>query len=110
MGGLDISEVTIGYSSTGAAKYVDELNTAAINETKNIIDNGVSNMTNVFQTGWQGNACESFIKKLNDSCNDLKEKLSEMQALFEATLAAQEESYHQEDQSMSEDITNMSVF
>lgn len=29
MGGLDINEITIGYSSTGAAKYVENLNTGS---------------------------------------------------------------------------------
>ncbi len=110
MGGLGIDEITIGYSSTGAAKYVDELNTAAIVETESIITSGVTNVTNALQAGWQGDACESYLKKYREAAEQLKEKLKEMQEVFQATMAAQEETYHSEDESMSEDISATNIF
>ncbi len=110
MGGLDISEVTIGYSSTGAQQYVSDLNTAAIDETNGIISDGVQNITDTLQRGWQGQAYDAFAAKLNEVSEQLKDKLQEMKEVFNATMAAQEQTYHEEDQSMSEDISATNVF
>ncbi len=110
MGGLDINEITIGYSSTGAAKYVDDLNTQAIVETSSKITNSVSTITDALRAGWQGKACDAYVSKLNESADALKEKLKEMEKVFNAMLAAQEETYNTEDESMADNISSSTIF
>lgn len=109
MGGLDISDITIGYSSTGAAKYVDDLNTKAIIETETIISDSVNTITDTLQAGWQGEACEAYLTKLRESAEALKEKLKEMEKVFNAMMAAQEETYSKEDTSMAEEISSATI-
>lgn len=110
MGGLDINEITIGYSSTGATKYIEELNTQAIVETSTKITDSVSTITDVLREGWQGKACDAYISKLNEAAEALKEKLKEMEKVFNAMLAAQEETYNDEDESMADTISSSSIF
>lgn len=110
MGGLDINEITIGYSSTGAAKYVDDLNTQAIVETSTMITNSVSTITDALREGWQGKACDAYVQKLSESGEALKEKLKEMEKVFNAMLAAQEETYNTEDESMADNISSSTIF
>ena len=110
MGGLDIGDITIGYSATGARTYVNDLNTKVISETSTIITNSIQNIVTVFQTKWQGSACESYSKLLNKSGEDLKSGLKQMEAIFEATIAAQEETYHEEDTDMAGVIDSANIF
>lgn len=110
MGGLDINEITIGYSSTGAAKYVENLNTEAITATSTMISNSVSTITDVLRQGWQGKACDAYVQKLYESGNALKEKLKEMEQVFNAMLAAQEETYNTEDESMADNISSSTIY
>lgn len=110
MGGLGIEDITIGYSSTGAAKYVADLNTAAIVETNSIITDQTETIKDVLQEGWQGNACDAFCAKLSEAAEGLKEKLKEMEEVFNATMAAQEETYHDEDEGMADEIGSQSIF
>ena len=109
MGGLDINDITIGYSSTGAAKYVDELNTKAIVETEGIISDSVTTVTEVLQSGWQGEACEAYLAKLRESADALKDRLKEMEKVFNAMMAAQEETYKKEDSGMAEEISSATI-
>ncbi len=110
MGGLGIEDITIGYSSTGAAAYVADLNTAAIIETNGIITDQTEIIKDTLQQGWQGQACDAFCAKLSESAEALKAKLQEMEEVFNATLAAQEETYHSEDTGMAEEISGQSIF
>ena len=110
MGGLGIEDITIGCSSTGAAQYVADLNTAAIIETKGIITDQTEIIKDTLQQGWQGQACDSFCAKLSDAAEALKEKLEEMEEVFNATLAAQEETYHEEDAGIADEISGTSIF
>ena len=110
MGGLDISEITIGYSSTGAAKYVQDLNTKAIVETQGKLSDSYTAIVNVLQAGWQGKACDAYVKKLGEAVEQLKDTLKQMEDVFNATLAAQEETYNSEDESMAESIGSATIF
>lgn len=110
MGGLGIGDITIGYSSTGAAKYVADLNTTAIIETNGIITDHTEIIKDTLQQGWQGQACDAFCAKLSEAAEQLKEKLQEMEQVFNATLAAQEETYHAEDTTMADTISGSSIF
>lgn len=110
MGGLGIGDITIGYSSTGAAAYVADLNTQAIIETNGIITDQTEVIKNTLQQGWQGQACDAFCKKLSESTEQLKQLLQDMEQMFNATLAAQEETYHAEDTTMADGISGSSIF
>lgn len=110
MGGLGIEDITIGYSSTGAAKYIHDLNTTAIIETNGIITDQTDVIKDVLQQGWQGSACDAFCAKLTEAAEGLKDKLKEMEEIFNVTLAAQEETYHQEDHGMADEISGQSIF
>lgn len=110
MGGLGIEDITIGYSSTGAAKYVSELNTQAILNTSNIVRSGADAVKDVMQQCWQGQACEAFNAKLSQSADTLIEKLKEAEAVFNATMAGQEETYHEQDQGMADEISGSQIF
>lgn len=110
MGFLDIDDLTIGYSSAGAKNYVEALNTKAITETNTLITTGITDIKASLRSGWQGDACEAYIVKLEESGVQLSEALNKMKELFEATLAVQEETYEKQDQSMAQSIGNINVF
>lgn len=110
MGLLDINELSIGYSSMGAKNYVEALNTKAITETETLITSGVTDITTALRAGWQGDACDAYVLKLEQSANQLKDTLTQMKELFEATLAAQEELYEKQDLDMAQTIGSIDVF
>lgn len=110
MGLLDITDLTIGYSSKGANTYVDNLNTKVIDETDKIISSGIQDIESALKEGWQGQACDNYIAKLNQSGIQLKESLLKMKEVFEATMAVQEETYYKQDVDMAEQISQINVF
>lgn len=110
MGGLDIQDLTIGYSSRGAQNYVEALNTKAITETEALITTGITDIKEAVRQGWQGDACDSFILKLEESGEQLKQALDRMREVFEATLAAQEETYKKQDDNMAQEISTVNIF
>ncbi len=110
MGLLDINDLSIGYSSMGAKNYVEALNTKAITETKTLITSGITEIKTALRAGWQGDACEAYILKLEESGIQLGEALDRMKELFEATMAAQEELYEKQDLDMAQTIGSINVF
>lgn len=109
MGGLGIEDITIGYSSTGAATYIADLNSRAIVETSNKILDGLNPLKDNLQEGWQGDACVAFCNKLSEAATTLIDKLKEMEELFNATMGAQEETYFEQDQGMAEEISSRTI-
>lgn len=75
-----------------------------------MISSSVSTITDVLRQGWQGKACDAYVEKLIKSGDDLKSKLSEMEKVFNAMLAAQEETYNTEDESMAENISSSTIY
>lgn len=110
MNNLGIEDITIGFSSVGAKKYVDELNTKAIVETNELISQSVDAISDSLQSGWTGKACEAYLTNLRNSADTLKTKLKEMEEMFNAFLAAQEQTYDEEDSSMADDIASRNIF
>lgn len=109
MGGLGIEDITIGYSTTGASAYVADLNSQAIIDTSSKILDGIGPVKDTLNGAWQGDACIAFCNKLSQSSDTLIDKLKEMEALFNATMAAQEETYFEQDQGMAEEITGSTI-
>jgi hypothetical protein len=105
--GLDIGDITMGYSKQGAVQYVNELNTQVITDTSRIISQEYNNIINALQKGWQGASMLSFQDRLDKQTQALKDKLREMEELFNATLAGQEVSYHEGELGMIEEINKL---
>lgn len=81
--GLDFDDFKLGYNSLETNKYLEELNTKAIIETKELLSN-LDGIKNAFNEGWNGIEKEKYITNLEESINEVLEELDNLkEVLFE---------------------------
>lgn len=109
MADLGIGDISIGFSKKGATAYAESMANSVTSDVFNSITDGKSTLTDALQTGWSGAACESYIKKLDESSEKLKDVLMDMADAFKASVNAQVSTYGEEDNSMSEVISGTNI-
>lgn len=106
---LDINDISIGFSKRGVASYADALIDGVNNKVAGVVSSGAAALTKTLESGWQGAACEAFIKKLDESQEKLKDILRDMGEAFEAAVKTQADQYSEEDTEMSGTIEGQSI-
>lgn len=99
MSSIGINDVTIGYSTTGAQQYIADLNSKAINETKNILSD-ISEITNALEKGWIGQAELNFVANLQKSVTEVQKTLDQLSLTLETQFAQIEESWQEQDKNI----------
>ncbi len=99
MGGLGIGELTEGYSRTGAAAYVAELNTKAITDTCNLLRE-INGIRTALEAGWQGQAELNFVSNLQKAVETTAQGIESLKGTLEGQFAAIEESWANQDNEM----------
>ncbi len=89
---IGIGDMTTGIDKDGMDKYIENLRLNLLEEVQKTI-NDVTEIENVIKAGWQGVACENFLKNfatarekicddLSNEFEDVKNRLSELQANY----------------------------
>lgn len=99
--GIAISDVTEGYSRTGAEAYKQELNSKAITETCNKLRE-IDSITTAFQAGWQGQAELNFETNLRNAVETTAQGIESLKSSLDGEFAAIEESWANQDNQMVE--------
>ena len=79
--GLDIGQVTIGYSKQGAQNYLQKIRTEAIEQTQAILRTR-TDVTSVLEECWQGQAELTFEKNIDKACDAAIKVLDELYSLI----------------------------
>jgi len=97
--GLGISEVTEGYSRSGAEAYKSDLNAKAIVETCRLLRD-INSITTAFQAGWQGQAELNFETNLRNSVDITAQGIESLKDALDGEFAAIEEAWANQDNEM----------
>lgn len=84
-GNLGIQDLTEGISVSGAKKYYEDLHTECIKETIEKL-NETGDIKNALRAGWQGVACENFIKSLDAIVKVTQNNIAMMDSVLESEI------------------------
>lgn len=98
---VGISDLTMGVSKSGMAKYKEDLKTNVLVKVSDKI-NDVTTVITAIEAGWQGISRDNFLTDFaaarGSICADLKEEYNDLQARLEEL----EDSYFRQDASLYE--------
>lgn len=102
----DFSELTVGYSATGAEEYLQNLNAELITGTKSLIRDKFSNVKTALEAGWVGNAEVSFVNNMYKASEELCETLDSLRDAIDGMLGAVEDEMTNRDNTIVEEYFN----
>lgn len=101
----EFSQMTVGYSITGAQEYIENLNAKAIEETKNIIlGEQFDKVRSAIEEGWVGQSEINFMNKFKKSSHDLCDSLDEMKKALNTMMSAIEEEMSERDKKIVDEL------
>ena len=99
----DFSEMTVGYSITGAEEYVQNLNAQMITGTKSIVRDKLLDVKTALEAGWVGNSEINFMNRLSQSADELCQSLDAMEEAIHDMMSAIEEEMSNRDKNIVEE-------
>lgn len=97
--GVNISDLTHGYSTTGAQNYITDLNAKAITETKEKLAD-IEGIRNALERGWIGQAQMNYISNLQKAVAEIQTTLDQLKQTLDTQFAQIEETWAEQDKNI----------
>ena len=101
----EFSEMTVGYSFTGAQEYLEELNAEMIRKSKELIRGAeFDKVKNAIEECWVGQSEINFMAKFKKATESLCETLDELSDAVDSVLGAIEDEMIQRDKNIVDEM------